>query len=78
MKKPIKWFVTAGLLILVIVCIEVNLNKSAYLPGDESLVDIINIATLSLFLILILRFIVRRHKGRAGNNKFTGGQRRKP
>jgi hypothetical protein len=64
MKRMFKWYAIAGLLILAVVCIDLNLSNYKYASVDEEILDIVNSATLSILLIVAIRFVNKTSKTR--------------
>ncbi len=60
MKKKSKWFAITSLLILAVICIDINMINYKYLSVNEDILDIINSATLSIVLIIVIRFINKK------------------
>ena len=62
MNKKFTWFATAALLIMIIFCIEINISNYRYSSVDEDILDVVNSATLSILLILAIRFTYKKSK----------------
>lgn len=60
MKKKSKWFAITSLLILAVICIDINMINYKYLSVNEGILDIINSATLSIVLIIVIRFVNKK------------------
>ena len=60
MKKKFKWFAIAALLIMAIFCIEINISNCRYSSVNEDILDVVNSATLSILLILAIRFTYKK------------------
>ncbi len=62
MNKKFRWIAIAALLIVAIFYIEINISNMKYLSVDEEILDVVNSASLSILLILALRFAYKNSK----------------
>jgi hypothetical protein len=60
MKVFIKWFAIVSVLILVLVCADINFNSSKVSPFDGNQLKILNLATTAIVVLLIIRLFILR------------------
>jgi hypothetical protein len=56
-KRRPKWFALISLLILAVLCVDLNLRYYRFSSVSEEVVDIVNSVTLSLLLIWAIRYV---------------------
>ncbi len=55
MKNFVKWGVRILLLILLVVCTDMNFNRTKLSAGNQNLMEVINIITAIVLLIFIVQ-----------------------
>jgi hypothetical protein len=66
MKNFIKWSGGIGLLILIIVCADMNLNGAKLSVGNVNLREVINIITAAIVMIIVIGIFISKKSTKRG------------
>jgi hypothetical protein len=66
MKHPIKWLSRALVLILIIVCADMDLNGAKLSASNQDLRQVINIITAAIVMIVAIRVLIPKKSAKRG------------